>query len=352
MGGWDAPEATIALIRRSVMSQEIQALLGVLSADAPCGIDLEDSQLLASFDAYRLFGSGERLPADTDWREIRDRANEALAQSKDLRLLAHLSAALLHTQGLHAFCDSLGIADAWLRDHWAAVFPRVDEDAILRKNALSCFADRMAIVDAIRRVPIVSHRQLGSYSLRHLELATGQLPPTESDTDVPTQGQIDAAIEDTAVENLQTCRASVQAAIGAIRNITSTMQTQSGFESSPDLGPLLAPLTRIDRVLTEHLAHRSEAGEVLVESDGSTGVDSGGGPSVAVGNIKSRQDAIRAIDAVSAYFRKNEPSSPIPLLLDRAKRLVSKSFLEVLEDIAPDSLAQARAAGGIRTDQG
>jgi len=197
------PEATIARVRRRVMSKEIQALLGALSADAPCGIDLEDSQLLASFDAYRLFGSDVRLPADTDWREIRDRATEALAQSKDLRLLAHLSAALLHVQGLDAFCESLGVADTWLRDHWAAVFPRVNEDAILRKNALSCFADRMAIVDAVRRAPIVSHRQLGSYSLRHLELATGQLPPTESDLDVPSRGQIDAAIEDTSVEYLQ-----------------------------------------------------------------------------------------------------------------------------------------------------
>ena len=42
----------------------------------------------------------------------------------------------------------------------------------------------------------------------------------------------------------------------------------------------------------------------------------------------------------------------MPLLLDRAKRLVSKSFLEVLEDIAPESLAQVRLIGGIKGDEG
>jgi type VI secretion system protein ImpA len=47
------------------------------------------------------------------------------------------------------------------------------------------------------------------------------------------------------------------------------------------------------------------------------------------------------------YFRRNEPSSPIPLFVDRAKRLVAKDFLEVLADIAPDALAQARVAGGV-----
>src|SRR4029077_4826614 len=72
------------------------------------------------------------------------------------------------------------------------------------------------------------------------------------------------------------------------------------------------------------------------------------GPSViAVGGIRSRQDAIRALDAAAEFFRRNEPSSPIPLFLERAKRLVSKSFLEVLADVAPEAVPRARAAGGL-----
>jgi type VI secretion system protein ImpA len=70
------------------------------------------------------------------------------------------------------------------------------------------------------------------------------------------------------------------------------------------------------------------------------------------GEIKSRQDAIRAIDAAATFFRKHEPSSPVPLLLDRAKRLVSKTFMEVLEDLAPDGVMQAKLVGGIRGDDG
>jgi type VI secretion system protein ImpA len=71
---------------------------------------------------------------------------------------------------------------------------------------------------------------------------------------------------------------------------------------------------------------------------------------VAVGGIKSRQDAIRALDAAAEFFRKNEPSSPIPLFLERAKRLVAKDFLEVLADIAPDAVPTARSAGGLRDE--
>ena len=80
---------------------------------------------------------------------------------------------------------------------------------------------------------------------------------------------------------------------------------------------------------------------------GGEGGDQEGGPAIS-GVVRSRQDAIRALDAVSTYFRQHEPSSPIPMLLDRAKRLVSKSFLEVLADIAPEALGQARSAGGLK----
>jgi type VI secretion system protein ImpA len=64
--------------------------------------------------------------------------------------------------------------------------------------------------------------------------------------------------------------------------------------------------------------------------------------------IRNRQDATRALDAVADFFRTHEPSSPIPLLLERAKRLVAKNFLEVLEELAPEALASAKAASGVR----
>jgi type VI secretion system protein ImpA len=85
-----------------------------------------------------------------------------------------------------------------------------------------------------------------------------------------------------------------------------------------------------------------------VEKVGELG-DNGSAPRqvVSVGIIKSRQDAVRALDAVTAFFRENEPSSPIPLVLERAKRLVSKDFLEVLADIAPGGVPQAKLIGGI-----
>jgi type VI secretion system protein ImpA len=333
------------------MSREIESLLDPISAEAPCGVDLEDTQLLAGFDAFRLFGNATPLPVDTEWRAIRDQSLEALTKSRDLRLLAHLAAAIVRIDGLGEFCSVIAVADSWLTQHWDVVFPRVDEDAVLRKNALNCFADRMAVVDAVRRAPIVAHRQFGAFCLRDLELSTGQLAPTEADTNAPTSAQIDATLAGASVEDLSALAGKLTAATGALRNIVSAMQNRGGFESAPDFDPVLKPLARMEKLCAEQLETRmpgtgTVSGEAGGAADGGSGALAGSGG----GEIKSRQDAIRAIDAAALFFRKNEPSSPVPLLLDRAKRLVSKSFMEVLEDLAPDGVGQAKLVSGIRDD--
>jgi type VI secretion system protein ImpA len=329
------------------MGREIQSLLEPLSAEAPCGADLEDTQLLAGFDAYRLFGSDIPLPSDTDWREIRDKSLAALAQSHDLRLLAHLASALVRIEVLNTFCKLITVADRWLGEHWDQVFPRIDEDAILRRNALNSLADRMAIVDALRRTPVVSHRQLGAFCLRDLELASGQLTATEADAKAPGTAQIEATLSGTPPAELLELSGTLQAAMGSLRNIVATMQTRSGFDSAPDFDGLLRPLSRLDKLLTDHIPAPA-ANEPAVAGSEDTGAMSTG----SVTDIKSRQDAIRALDAVMAFFRSHEPSSPVPLFLERAKRLVSKSFIEVLEDIAPDGLNQAHLIRGIKNDEG
>jgi type VI secretion system protein ImpA len=336
-----------------------EGLLEPISPERPCGDNLEDTELLASFDSYRLFGQSRPLdapaepdekripkPADSpEWIEIRDKANEALRKSKDLRLLAHLGAALLRTDGVPAFTATLIVGSQWLDTHWSQVYPLVDEDAILRRNALNCFADPMAIVDRLRRIPLVSSRQHGTFSLRDIDIATRQLPAGEGDTPAD-ENQINAAFTAMPLEQLTLLHDSVATAIGSVRKIDSTMRDAAGSEATPSFDPLTAQLAKMNQTLRTRLASRT------AEEGGGDAADASGVAGAPLsGVVKSRQDAIRALDAIAAFYRQAEPSSPIPLLLDRAKRLVSKDFLEVLAEIAPDALATARAAGGLKQSE-
>jgi type VI secretion system protein ImpA len=321
-----------------------EALVQPIAADRPCGEDLEDTPLLASFDAFRVFGHSAPHDPAPEWSAVASRATEALCRSKDLRLLAYLGSAVLRTDGLPAFAETLTVASQWLETYWKDTYPRIDEDAILRRNALNCFADQMAILDGLRRLPLANNRQHGTFSLRDIEIASG-LVPADGETP-PDEARINAAFGAMSREAITKLQESVGRAQTAVTRITAKMRDDGGRDAAPSFDPLSSQLSKIDRVLRTQLALRGDGPESNGDGEGGDG-DRAGGPSIS-GVVRSRQDAIRALDAVSTFFRNNEPSSPVPLILDRAKRLVSKSFLEVLADIAPEALGQARSAGGLK----
>jgi type VI secretion system protein ImpA len=335
-------------------------LLQPIAPEQPCGESLEDTELLASFDTYRLFGQSRPLDAPVEpdekripkpitspeWIEIRDKARDALGRSKDLRLLAHLGTALLRTDGVSGFSSALNVASQWLQTYWSQTYPLVDEDAILRCSALNCFADPMAVVDGLRRVPLVSSRQHGTFSLRDIDIATHQMAPGNGEA-VADPNQITAAFGSMPLPSLTQLHEDVTSAVAAIHKIDDVMRESGGVDATPKFELLSAQLARMSQVLRGQLgAHPERAGDGAGDGTGAAPLAQDG-PAIS-GVVKSRQDAIRALDAVAAFFRQTEPSSPVPLFIERAKRLVSKDFLEVLADIAPDAVPQARAAGGLK----
>jgi type VI secretion system protein ImpA len=90
------------------------------------------------------------------------------------------------------------------------------------------------------------------------------------------------------------------------------------------------------------VAVAEEAPQALAAADGGAAPR----PSVA-GEIRSREDAIRMLERVCEFMERTEPSNPAPLLIRRAQRLVSKNFIEIMEDLAPDSLGAIKGIAGI-----
>lgn len=329
-----------------------QKLLQPITAEQPCGENLEDTELLSSFDTFGVFGQStpldappapgeKRTPKPLEspvWREIQTRALEALGKSKDLRILAYLGTALLRTEGLLAFVETLKVASTWLETDWKGTYPPVDEDAILRRNALNCFADPMAVIEGLRRAPLVVSPQHGRFSLRDVEVAAGQVQAGAQDVRA-SEGQINAAFEEMPIDELRSLQDGLAGALATLQRIDARTRQEGGPEAAPSFDLLSGQFTKLARVVRTHLARRA---------GGEGGETEGEGERPPVGLITSRQDATRALDAIAEFFRRNEPSSPIPLIVERAKRLVAKDFLEVLADIAPDALAQARTASGLR----
>ena len=57
--------------------------------------------------------------------------------------------------------------------------------------------------------------------------------------------------------------------------------------------------------------------------------------------VETREEAVALLDQVGAYFRRAEPSSPIPMLTDGARGLAGKDFMTLLGDILPKDVLKA-----------
>jgi type VI secretion system protein ImpA len=285
-----------------------------------------------------------------DWREVRSQAIELFGRTKDLRVVLALVRALLYQDGMVGLAAGLELLKGLLERFWDGVHPRLDpedaNDPTMRVNIIASLGDPDTMLRAVREAPLVSSR-LGRFSQRQIEIANGQAPPAP-DEPPPERAAIDAAFLDCDLEALQATAAAVAQAIGTAAQIESILTEKVGVARAADLSALPGALKAPQAILAEQLARR---GVVDASAPASGAAAAAGGAQPLTGEITSREDVIRVLDKACDYFSRYEPSSPVPLLLRRAKRLVSKNFMEIIRDLTPDGVPQARTITGIESEE-
>lgn len=349
----------------------IEELLNEIAADAPCGDDIEYDPIFAELE-QQAQGTPERQYGDTiipaeppDWRGVQEAALTLSKRSHDLRVAVYLARSLLNTDGLSGFAEGLALVDGWIERYWDTVYPQLDpdddNDPTLRVNTIVALCDPETTLRELRETPLVESRALGRFSLRDIQIATGTLTPSAATEtgELPTQSRIDAAFQDADLATLQATATAAAEAMAQAEQIEAALTEQIGATEAPDLGALTGLLKEIRHALAEPLRQRGvdpgstgEAVETAATVIGPEGLASSG-PRVAVpaGEIATREDVIRLLDKLCDYFKRYEPSSPVPFLLKRAKTLVSKDFMAILNDLAPDGAGQANLIFGIRDEE-
>ncbi|MCJ2033862.1 ImpA family type VI secretion system protein [Methylobacterium sp. J-068] len=96
-------------------------------------------------------------------------------------------------------------------------------------------------------------------------------------------------------------------------------------------GPLRLSFEQLDAV------PRADTPDSGAESEGDAPADSA--PEPPLFRAETRAEALALLTEVGQFYRRAEPSSPIPLLLDRASGLIERDFLSILKDVLPDLVA-------------
>lgn len=330
-----------------------------LADGGPCGPDLQyDPAFMAVHRAAQgtpeREAGGEIKPAEPpDWRDVVRQSVSLLARTRDLRVVVLLTRAWLTEEGFGGLAAGTELLEKLCSSHWDDVHPRAEDgDLTLRYMSLRSLNDEDFFLLPLRNLPVASGRQGLRYSLRDYRIATGKLKPLTDSADLPDRARIEAIGMEAQPEALQETLADVRRASAALAALQKLIDTKSPGEGI-DFGPLQADLREIQRSVEEIMARRSGLDPAAVTSaDGVPGASQATPAAAAPGVIRSRADVVRALDAICVYYRDQEPSSPVPMLITRAKRLVNLSFLEIIRDLTPGGFNEASMFSGTENDNG
>lgn len=297
------------------MNVEIERFLAPVSADAPCGVDLSrDARFLRLQEALTAVdqaGATARL----DWGRYQDDLEALASIGRDLRVWVWLARAWLARDGIVGLARGIGLIAAGLERFFDTV-PPIEADPEVTDPG-ERFGQRLnALVDlggSSRDVPRASFKSLRS---------AGHLSETLRLAGAKAGGGPDTAAILGALET-------------GLATIEAIFRERFGAGNDPQLDftflrePLAAVAARPATTVTNGDAREADGGHDEVAPP-----------------VGSRAEVVSALDQVLDYYRSNEPASPVPLLVQRAKRLVNMSFLEAIRELAPGGLKELQTVAG------
>lgn len=338
------------------MRLSAEELAQPISDDLPCGEDLEydpvfqQMEVMMQVTEEQEFGDTIIPGTGPDWKGVAQQVDDLNYRTRDLRVLTNGALADLNLNGLKAFSDALEALNNCMENFWDVIYPELDvddnNDATMRFNTLQLLNDREVVCAGLENVALIEIKGLGAFSLHSIELAEGKTSPV-GDEDVPDTALIQGAFGDTDAELLTELGEGVGGSITQLNRAAEIWSRLATDSQSLSIENTLKVLNEIYQAIERYApiaAASAFDGEVGEEG----GVERVPAKAESVsGMINDRTDVIRMLDKLCEFYSVHEPSSPIPMILRRAQRLVPKSFIEILEDIAPDGISQAQIIGGI-----
>lgn len=349
---------------------DLKALSKPLSGGLPAGENLEyDPRFLALVEAS--FPTAERQYGNTlveaeapNWSKLLEETLAICTETRDLRLGAIYTESNFASHGFEGLAQGLTLIEKWLTGLWAEVHPQPDadepHDATQRISALGRISHPEHLVAKVQAAPLAACPKMGKVTLNDVRGANS----SSSDTGL-SASEIEAIFLSIDTRELQDTAQNISQCIESAQNIEESFHVHEASECW-DSTPLTAVLKSCRSVLlraakrTSPVVNTNVSSEIELETINEDVrdeteieqeilqevTDCAGELRVENLKIETRADAMAALDSLCRYFQNHEPASPVPLLLERAKRLIPMSFVDILRELAPDGLSQAMQSVG------
>ncbi len=306
-------------------------------------IELEN--IFSSTDTVE-YGEYIYTPEPIDWGHVESLCKVLQERTLDLRVSVWLARSLLERKGIIGFVGGLRLICWLLQERWESVHPQLvaqDQfDPLIRINTLSELAVPATILPVLKRQALATADNGQVLCLRDLETVSGP----ESDEQNKCKELLSKLIEPQCSTELMRSLGHINDLHNVLEEISSCLEEKTGIHGVTPFQRLSQASQRWARVIEDRL-RRVEPKSPTVStmkqvSRGVRHIDE----SHWEGYCESREDVVRALDAICQYYLREEPSSPVPFLIARVRRLTSMSFIDIIAELAPDSVSNLRSLGG------
>jgi type VI secretion system protein ImpA len=342
---------------------------------------LTEPQVKVDYDDRNKPSSQTSIPVD--WATVLETAEELRPHGRDLRLLTLLARALAGENGLAGAAEGLMLIGQSLETHWDSIHPALRaggspaDSALRRINTLRDLQNRNGgLLGDLQGRTFFSVAAIGPVTGRDLEQcaldertaqqeAASGLNASEKAELAAAHAKLIgrvrgacAALADNNPDELAAFGADGRAALSALDAIDAALNRRLGSS-----GPALPELRKfLERTITtlERTSPKSAKpnGVAKVDEKPAEAPDrhapaaapeksNGGSPTMLPDRIGSREEVVKCLDLVVAFYDRTEPSSPIPHLARRVRRMVHMDFVELMEDLAPSGLKEFRLLAGL-----
>lgn len=327
------------------------------SGNGPAGENAEYDPLYMELEA---FSSAE--DKDPDYRKLEKNCLELWGKTRDLRVAAYLCVAATELNGLAGLADGVTVI-RWLIDNmWDDFYPRLDpdddNDPLERLNILAmlspepgAFNDPVMFLSKLRQVKLLPALP---YTMRDVMIANGEL---ESEQSVDPK-LIAAEMMGRPIDEIRAQADLVAKIDGEVGAMCAAMDAKMQGGYFLNMSSLQKELKRFAAFYQKHLDSFGAASSDAAAAE--PAVDDSPAREVAAPVLKksgvvdlgslqasNRTEALLLLKKGAEYFQSEEPTSPVPYLINRALRLAEMNFMDLLADIAPDALPRGRDILGV-----
>ncbi|RMB35578.1 type VI secretion system protein ImpA [Sphingomonas sp. PP-F2F-G114-C0414] len=316
----------------------VEDLLEPVSADAPAGEDLSyDAERQRIEEAFEVASLAADVSEAVDWRETIALIEAQSRRTKDVWLAVYLARAGTRTGSLEIVETGCAMLAGLFDRYWDSVHPTLDEYGIQgRKGPCESLTRIAEFLGPLQRTVLLTHPRLGSYSGDDFARFARDGDAAEG------YGLFRAALNDTPLDVLETVLGRLDQIEASLRQADAilTREAAAADETGTNFAPTFEVLSAIRRAVAPHAGVEVEAVADRMEEPASD-IEAPPSKGTAVGRVDSREDVMRALDAISDYYQRREPSSPIPVALRRVRGWIGLDFMAIIKDIAPNSVADA-----------